>query len=250
MTEDQLGVGRSREDWGRAALLAGVVSAAGLFAQTLLFLIDAVGILPGNPPFVVTGAGRDRDLAAFFVGFAERQHDVAWNIALRDVLGPIAAIALIVLARAFVRLRGDGRAGLESWAVVFSVGALLKALADLVYLSQLGLWRDTGFTAEPPADIIAVGRTSEAITDLADHLEHAAFLTLAVGLAGLAVHLGRRLRLLAFAVVLGLVVSTVTAITRSEAVYDLASLVTGAFLGPALLLSLGRALARSTAIDR
>ncbi|MFW3168873.1 hypothetical protein [Geodermatophilus sp. CPCC 206100] len=127
-----------------------------------------------------------------------------------------------MLARAFVRLRGDGQAGLESWALVFSVGALLKGLADLVYLSQLGLWRDTGFTAEPPADIIAVGRTSEAITDLADHLEHAAFLTLAAGLAGLAVHLGHRLRLLARVVALGLVVSTVSALTRSAVVYDVA----------------------------
>ncbi|MGK5112247.1 hypothetical protein [Geodermatophilus sp. CPCC 205506] len=247
---NEVGVSQSRQEWGRAALLAATVSAAGVFAQTLLFLVDAVEILPGNPPFRETGAGRDVDLAAFFVALAERQHDIAWNIALRDVLGPIAAIALIVLARAWVRLRGDGRAGVESWALVISIGALLKALADLVYVSQLGLWRDTGFTAEPPADIIAVGRTSEAITDLADHLEYAAFLTLAAGLAGLAVHLGRRLRLLALATALGLVVSTVAALTRSEAVYDIASLLTGALLAPVLLLGLGRSLARSTAVLR
>ncbi|WP_448639409.1 hypothetical protein [Geodermatophilus sp. URMC 63] len=96
-----------------------------------------------------------------------------------------------------------------------------------------GLWRDTGFTAEPPADIIAVGRTSEAITDLADHLGHAAFLTLAAGLAGLALHLGRRLQRLPLAVALGLVIRTVSALTRSEVVYDIASLLTGALLGRA-----------------
>ncbi|MFW3168872.1 hypothetical protein [Geodermatophilus sp. CPCC 206100] len=93
MAVDEGELRESRQKWGRVALLAGAVSAATLFAQTLLFLIDAVGILPGGPPFRETGAGRDEDLAAFFVGVAERQHDVAWNIALRDVAGPIAAIA-------------------------------------------------------------------------------------------------------------------------------------------------------------
>lgn len=233
--------------WARTALVAGVISAVGLFVQTLLFLIDAAEILPGSPPFRETSAGRDRDLATFFIGYFERQHGIAWDIAIRDTIGPVAAIALLVLARALVHVRGQGRAGPQVWALVFGVGALLKLLSDLAYLSQLGLWRYTGFTAEPPADIIAGARASDAVTYLADYLEHAAFVALAVGLAGLATLLSRRLRLLALSVAGGLLVATVASLAYWFTVYEVAAVLTGAVLGPALLVGIGRSL---VAVDR
>jgi hypothetical protein len=245
MAVDSVDIRAREAGWGRVALLAGTISGIGLLAQTVLFLLDASGVLPGIPPFRETGAGRDEDLAAFFIAFAERQHDVAWDIVLRDVLGPIAAVALIVLARALVHLRGAGRAGPQVWALVFGVGALLMALSDLVYLSQMSLWRDTGFVPEPPADMIAVGRTSEAITALADYLEYAAFVLLAAGIAGLAARLGRRLEVLAYALAVGLLVSVVASLARYGTVYDITALVTGVLLAPALLLGLGRSLAHS-----
>lgn len=237
------------DGWRRAAAVAALVSALGLLAQTILFLIDAVGILPGSPPFRLTDAGRGEDLARFFVARLERQHDIAWNIALRDVLGLIAAVALLVLARAFVRLRGEGRAGVESWALVFGVGALLSLLSDLVFLSQMGVWRATGFTPDPPADIIAVGRSLENIEHVAEYLALGAAVALAAGLTGLALHLSARLRALALVVALGLMASAWAAVTDSPSIYAVVGLLTGAILAPALLIALGRSLARPTHPD-
>jgi hypothetical protein len=232
------------DGWRRAAAVAAVVSAVGLFAQTVLFLLDAGGILPGSPPFRSTDAGRGEDLARFFVARLERQHDLAWNIAVRDVLGPIAAVALIVLARAFVRLRGEGRAGVECWALVFGVGALLSLLSDLVFVSQMGVWRATGFTPDPPADIIAVGRSLESIEHVAEYLANGAAVALAAGLTGLAFYLSPRLRVLALVVALGLISSAWAAVTDSPSIYSVVGLLTGVVLAPALLIALGRSLAR------
>jgi hypothetical protein len=233
----------SVHDWGRAAVVAGAVGAVALLLQTVLFLLDEAEILASWPTFQESGAGREEDLATFYVALFERQHDMAWNIALRDLLGPVAAIALMVLARALVRVRGGGRADPEVWALVLSVGAGLKLLSDLVYLSQLGLWRSTGFIAEPPADVIATGRASEAVTDLSNYFEYTAYLVLAVGLAGLAGLLDKGLRLLARALVVALVVLVVVSLVDWWPGYAIVSLVTGIVLGPVLLAGLGRSLA-------
>jgi hypothetical protein len=220
------------------------VAAGGLFLESVLFILDATGILPSAPDFQDTGNGFAKDLATYYVGFFEHQHDIAWNIAIRDTVGPVSSVAMIVLALALSRVRGAGRPRLEVWTAVFAVGALLRLISDLVYLSQLGLWRFTGFRTDPPADIIASGRTSEAITNLADYLELAALLTLAVGLIGVAALLSPRLRLLAVALAATLVVSVVAALAFWDVAYDVTAILTGIVLGPLLLVGLGRWLAQ------
>jgi hypothetical protein len=234
--------------WGRTALIAGVVAAAGLFLQSLLFILDATGILPRAPEFQETGNGFDKDLATYYAAFFEHQHDIAWNIAIRDTLGPVASIAMIVLALALTRVRGDGRPRLEVWTTVFAVGALLRLISDLVYLSQLGVWRFTGFGTDLPADIIAAGRTSDAIGNLTDYLELAAIVILAVALVGVAALLSRRLRLLALVLAATLLVSAVAMVAFWDVVFDVTAILTGLVLGPVLLVSLGRWLAQS--VDR
>jgi hypothetical protein len=226
--------------WGRTALVAGVIAAVGLLLQTVLVLVDAAGILPSNPEFHESGAGWEQDLATYYVAYFERQHDVAWIIAIRGTLGPVASIAMIVLARAFVHVRGHGRPRAEVWALVFAVGALLNLLSDLVYLSQLGVWRFTGFAAEPPADIIASGRTVEAVSDLSGYLASAALVTLAVALVGIAALLSARLRVLALAVAAVSVIAVVASLAFWDVVSDVTSILTGAVLGPLLLVGLGR----------
>jgi hypothetical protein len=237
---------RTDGDWGRTASVAGAVAAVGLCLQTLLFFLDA-SVLPGNPPFRETEAGRAADLATFFAARAERQHDVLWNIVLRDVLGPVAAVALVVLTYAVVRARGGGRVMPQVWGLVLSVGALFKALADLVFLSQSAEWRDTGFLTDPPADIIAAGRASDAVTDVADLLEQAANITVAVGLIGLAVLLSRPLRLFARVVAAVLLVLAVAALADWPLVYGVLSLLEGVLLVPVLLVGTGRWAARAEA---
>ena len=233
--------------WGRTAFLAGVISAVGLVLQTALYFVDVTGILPFSQDYQETGAGRGEDLAAYYVALAERQHDILWNIALRDTLGPVAAIGLMVLALALVRLRAEGRPGPQVWALIFSVGALIKLLSDVVYLSQLGVWRDTGFTPEFPADIIAVGRTSEAVGSLSGYLEHIAYLVLAAALAGLAGVLDRRLDLLARVLAVALLVAVVAWYADWWPLYAVDGLLTGIVVAPALLVLTGRFLERDAA---
>jgi hypothetical protein len=237
---------RTEGGWGRTASVAGTVAAVALLAQSLLFFLDT-SVLPENPPFQETDAGRAADLARFFVARAERQHDVLWNIVLRDVLGPVGAVALVVLAYAFVRARGGGRPAMHVFGLVLSVGALLKAVSDLVYLSLLAQWRYTGFTPEPPADMIAVGRATDTVIGIADLLEQAADVTVVVGLVGLAALLPRRLRMLAWVVAAALVLLTVSALAGWSQLYDVLSLVEGVLLVPVLLVGTARWVARAEA---
>jgi hypothetical protein len=185
------------------------------------------------------------DLAAFFAAKAQRQHDVLWDIVLRDVLGPVAMLALVVLAYAVVRTRGEHRAAPQAWALVLGAGALLKVISDLVFLSQVGIWRQSGFLTEPPADMIAVGRASDQVTDISGMLENAADVTVAAGLVGLAVLLSRSLRLLARAVAVVLVLTVPAALAGWALAYGVLSLLAGVLLAPALLVGTGRWVGRS-----
>jgi hypothetical protein len=231
--------------WGRTALLAGCISAGGVVLQTALFFLDASGVLPISPAYRETGAGRGEDLGAYYVAWFERQHDIVWDIAVRDTVGPIGAIALMVLALALIRLRGQAGAGVQVWALVFSVGALLKLLSDVVYLSELGVWLDSRFTAEFPADIVAVGRTAEAVDNLSSYLEAVAYVTLAAALVGLARALSRRLGVLARTVAGALVVVVIGWLGGWWPVYAVGAVLSGIVLAPWLLLATGRWLARS-----
>jgi hypothetical protein len=231
--------------WARVALVAACISAGGLLLQTALFFLDSSGILPFSAGYRETGAGRGEDLGAFYVAWFERQHRIVWNIALRDTVGPIAAIALMVLALALVRLRGHARAGVQVWALVLTIGALLKLLSDVVYLSELGVWLDSSFTAEFPADIVAVGRTAEAVDALSSYLEAVAYLILAAGLAGLAGALSRRLAMLARTVAAALVVLVIGWLGGWWPVYAVAALLSGILLAPTLLVAMGRWLVRN-----
>jgi hypothetical protein len=230
--------------WGRTAVLAGAISAVGILLQTGLFLLDATGILPFSADYQETGAGRGEDLAAYYVALLERQHDIVWNIALRDTFGPVAALALMVFALALVRLRGRGRAGPSVWALVFSVGALLKLLSDVVFLSQLAVYLDSGFTPEFPADIVAVGRTSEAVDALSGYLENVAYVILAAALVGLAGLLGRPWGLLTRVLAGVLVVSVISWVAGWGLVYAVAAILSGIVLAPVVLAGTGRALGR------
>jgi hypothetical protein len=234
--------------WGRTALIAGTVAAGGLLLQSLLLLLDLTGILPSAPDFHETGNGFDQDLATLYVGFFERQHDIAWNLAIRGTVGALASIAMIVLAWALGRVLGNGRPRVEVWTTVFAVGALLRLLSDLVYLSQLGVWRYTGFSPDPPADIIASGRTSDALGNLADYLELAAIVAIAVGLVGIAALLSRPLRILALVLAATLLLATVATLAFWDVVTEVTAILTGVVLGPLLLLGLGRWLAQP--VDR
>jgi hypothetical protein len=114
---------------------------------------------------------------------------------------------------------------------LFSVGALLLLLSDVVLLSQLAVYRDSGFTPEFPADIIAVGRTSEAIDSLSGYLGSVGDLVLAVALLGLAGALERPVALLARVLAVVLLVAVITWYVGPSPVHATAAVVAGLVLG-------------------
>jgi hypothetical protein len=249
VADEELGGRPGAPAWGATAFRVGFISGVCLLLQTALFLIDAVGVLPSGPDYRETGAGRGEDLAAYYVAYFERQHDVLWSTALSSVLGLVAATALIVLALALVRLRGQSRPGPQAWAAVFSVGALLLLLSDVVLLSQLAVYRDSGFTPEFPADIIAVGRASEAIDSLSGYLGSVGELVLAAALFGLAGLLSRPVALLARVLAAVLLVSVISWQVGPGNVYTIAAVLSGLLLGPAVLVATGFLLRRVSARD-
>jgi hypothetical protein len=99
-----------------------------------------------------------------------------------------------------------------------------------------------------PADIIAAGRTAEAVSNLSGHLATAAIVTSAVALSGVAALLSPRLRLLALALVVVSLVSVVASLAFWEIVSAVTSILSGAVLGHVLLVGVGRWLARP--VDR
>ena len=102
--------------WGRAA---GYIAAPVFLIQTVLFLLDVTGVLAPQTAFIDTPAGVMEDLATYYVAANERMHTIWWDAALRDTLGPIGYVALMVLVIAVVRVSAThhrGTRSLSSWS--------------------------------------------------------------------------------------------------------------------------------------
>src|SRR5438105_15413715 len=99
-------VGRAERTggWNRIGAIAAYASGGALLVQTLLFLADKADLLGRGPTFHRTGAGLLQDIANYNVAYFARQHHILWDIALRDSLGPIGWIALVVATLAGANL--------------------------------------------------------------------------------------------------------------------------------------------------
>jgi hypothetical protein len=243
----------SAEAWRRVGRSAGYITGIGLFVGTLLFLLDALDALGASPDYHATAAGPMQDEATFWVAYFAHQHHILWDIIARDSLFPLAFVALIVLSLAVGNLVGYERPGAQLMVAFFVVGGILSALSDLIYLAGTDYWRVTGWSTEPPARMVAVGRSSSALGALTRWPEAAGFLVLAAGLVclgGLArsrAQLPSRLALLVNVEALLLVGIAVAGVMQSDTAYNIFSLLTGALIGPAVGLWLGRHLGRAAA---
>ncbi len=238
-------------DWAMMARTAGLVAGACLAGQTVLFLLDETGLLAASPDYVETPAGRAADLATYYAAFFAYQHDILWDVAVRDTLGPIAYLALMVLAVSAANVLGPRRVVSQLVVLFFVVGGLLAALSDLMYLTTTTYWRQTGWEATPTADMIAAGRSAEAINALTTYPQYAGFTVLALGLLCVAraarAHLvvGRVVGLLAVALAIALVGIVVAEVARLDTVFQVLALVVGVLLAPAVAIGLGRDIARA-----
>jgi hypothetical protein len=232
--------------WNRIGRNAGYISGGAFFLTTLLFLLDSADLLAPSPAFHVTAAGRLQDLATYFVAFFAHQHQILWDIALRDTLGPISDVGLIVLVLAIANLLRWRGAAVQLMVLFGSLGAVLMAISSLTFLAEIHYWRATDWIADPAANMVAVGRASAAIDALTVYPEVAGFAALAIGL----VYLGRlcrtrdelpsRLSGLAYVEALALLGAGVATVTRLGAAYNVLALVTGVLIAPVLAIWLGR----------
>lgn len=237
--------------WGRVALVSGIIAGVGLLAGTALFLLDATDVLAASPEYRSTSAGLEADLATYYVAFFERQHEILWSIALRDTIFPVAFVALMVAGLAAAVVTGPWRPDAALTALFFVVGGTLHAVNDVTYLGAAEYWRSTGWSADPPGPMVAVGRSAEAIELSTQYVEAVSYLVLAAGMVSLGrlaaarVGLPAWLGLLAYLEAVGLALLVVALAFPVGWLFEVAGLATGVVLGPAVAIALGLSVSRA-----
>jgi hypothetical protein len=223
--------------WSRVGRAGGYTAAAAFLAGTVLFLLDAAGLLGAVPTPGQLATNQARFNSAYFT----HQQHIVWDIIARDTVFPVAFLALIVAALA-IRAR-TGAASPEGQLVVtsFTIGGILAILADLTFLAAVEYWRYTGSQATSTA---AAGRMLDGIQVLTHWPEAFGFAILAGGCVALArlYRASASIRTLARTEALLLLGIGVTGVIPYDLGYDLLSLAAGAIVGPALGICLGKAL--------
>ena len=227
---------------GRAA---GYIAGSALLAGTVLFLLDAAGLLGPGPVYRPTGAGPLMDQATFWAAYFAHQHHIVWDIIARDTILPVAYLALIVAALAVRNRTGPRHPEGQLLVTSFIVGGVLSILANLTFLAAAEYWRQTGWPARPAAIMVAAGQTVQGIQTLTHWPEAFGFAVLACGLVALGRLCGKHrtfpasLGALAYLEALLLAGIAVTGLIPYDAGYNWLSLAAGAVAGPALALWLG-----------
>jgi hypothetical protein len=235
-----------RRVWGRVARVCGYVAGGGILMQTVLYLLDVTDLLAKTPSFVSTGNAA-QNVANYYSRYFARQHKIVWDIALRDTIGPIGLLALLVLVVAAAALLGPGRPEAVLMVTFVGVGVVLHVVQDLVYLSLIHWWRGTGWDPVPGL-IIPVGRAAESIDSATTYVEAASYVVLLCGLACLGLLLRgvtgipRWLPPLVFVEAAGMLVLAVGEGFDQQTLFRIGGLLTGVLLGPLVVISLGRAL--------
>ena len=224
---------------------AGIFSGLALFIGTVLFLLDAADLLEPTPEFHRTSAGVEADVAHWYVAFFQRQHDILWSIALRDSLLPLGFVALMALALATLRLYGWRRPAAALMTLLFVVGGLLNSVNDLLYLGETEYWRQTGWSADPPGPMLAIGRASEALNNATVYLEAFSYVALLGALCCLGAlcrsgtALPAWLGNLAYLEAAGMAILVAGISLHQDALFQIGGLATGIVLGPLVVIALG-----------
>lgn len=249
---------RSVEDdraWARVGRLAGFVAAIGFLVTTVLYLLDVYDVLDPTPAYVQTSAGQLHDEAQFWAAIFQHQHAIIWDVIARDIAGPVAFVALIVLGVALRRITSGDRPDRQLMVTLLGVGGVISAISSLLYLGNVEFWRLPWGPLQPGGEtsIIAVGRATTAIDNLTTWPEAFGYLVLAVGIACLGSVARRDDRLpsrlgtfayVAAAVLVGLAVATAM---DADSARSILALAVGAVLAPVVCVWLGRTLGRAGA---
>jgi hypothetical protein len=238
--------------WPGVGRVAGYVSAGALLVGTILYLLDATNALGANN-YTFSGGSPIRDEAGYWVAQFAHQHHILWDIIARDTLFPVAFMALIVVALAVRAVVRTDRPDAQLMVAFFLVGGTISILSDLIFLGATDYWRVTGWSNLAPTNMVAAGRSEQAIESLTRWPEAAGFVVLAAALVCLGnlcrseATLPARLGLLAYGEAALLVGIALAGIMQTGTPYDVFSLVTGAIVGPLLAFWLGHHLGAARA---
>jgi hypothetical protein len=238
--------------WARIGRLAAYVAAIGFLVTTVLYLLDVYDVLDPTPAYAATSAGQVHDEAQFWAAIFAHQHAILWDVIVRDVVGPAAFIALIVVGVALRRLTSGDRPERQLMVTFLGIGGVISAIASLLYLGNAEFWRvPTGIvTTGGQTSMIAVGRATTAINNLTTWPEAFGYLVIALGIACLGAlvrhdtRLPRRLGTLALIAAAVLVALAVATAMDADGARSILALAVGAVLAPVLCIWLGMTLGR------
>jgi hypothetical protein len=239
--------------WARVGRVAAYVAAVGFFLMTMLYLLDELDLLDSSPRYVRTSAGQLQDEARFWAQVFEHQHRILWDVVIRDMVGPAAFIALIVVGVALRRRSSGDRPERQLLVTFLTAGGLITAISSLLYLGNVEFWRLPWGPIPPGGEtsIVAVGRATTAIDNLTIWPEAFGYVVLALGIVCLGLVLrGERplstthLGTLAFVTAGGLAALAIATAMDAETPRSVLSLAVGVVLAPWLCFGLGRAFGR------
>jgi hypothetical protein len=249
-------MGSPDRGWGSAARTWGLIAGVAFVAATLVYLVEAVGLLGSPAAYVSTAAGQLQDEAVFWAGVFAYRHTTLWDYALRDGLFFIAYLGLIPLVLAANATTGGGRAVVQIGGAFLAIGAFFGALNAVVYFADISYWRGTGWEQTPATIMAAVGRDTDAIDGISSWCGTASYAALALGLGYLGracrveAALPRRLGVVAYvgaATLVGLFALSVARIDGTDTLTELLSLVIGVIVAPIFTIGLGLHLGRVVA---
>lgn len=232
--------------WASAARGWGLFSGAAFAVASVLYLIQATGVIGSAPAYVTTAAGQLQDEATYWAAFFAYRHDTLWDYILRDGLFFFAFLGLIPLALAADAATGGRRAAVRIGAAFVAVGAIFGALNAVTFFVDVSWWRGTGWSQVPPELMAAIGRGTEMMDDLSAWCGIASNATLAVGLGYIGFAclsepaLSRRIGWVALATaVLEVAIILAGQIGGLDDIEHVLGLVTGVVFAPVIAIGLG-----------
>jgi len=240
--------------WSRIARHAAYVAAIGFFAVTVLYLLDVYDVLDRSPRYVPTSAGQLTDEANFWARVFEHQHRIVWDVIARDVAGPVALVALIVLGVALRRRSQADRPDRQLMDPFLTAGGTIAALSSLLYLGNAEFWRQPWgpIHAGGETSVIAVGRATTAIDNLTIWTEAFGYLVLTLGIVCIGSVVRRQpgmpkaLGSLAYVTAAALLGLSIATAADTDTPRSILALGVWAVLAPWVCLWLGRDLGRSS----
>lgn len=227
--------------WTRSAPAFGWTAAAALVVGTALFLIDVLG---AEPTIRFTSSGFEHDLATYYADWFGHQRTLLWNIASRELALFLAFALLGVLVVHACRRLGPLRPSTTVLRTFFGIGVVLHIAADFMFLGNTAVWRKTGWAADPASNMIAAGRTAEAIGAVSDAIEVASLLALIAALAALVIalspHRWRLLRVTSVTQAVSMGILAVGLAADADALVATGGLASGLLAGPTFAIAIGR----------